>query len=71
MAIVSATPLSDSEEVPGLLAGQRILDGLRGALELVRGGVLEAASPGLEMLVDEMRRRIVLAAGPDPEEGSP
>lgn len=53
--IVSATPLSDSESVPGLLTGQRIMDKLQGALELVRGGVPEAASSGLESLLDELR----------------
>ena len=62
VAVVSSTTLSDSETVPGLLAGQRIMDGLGNALELVRGGVPEAASPGIEMLLDELRR---LRAGDD------
>jgi hypothetical protein len=39
------------------------MDGLRGALELVLGGVLKAASPGLESLVDELRH---LQAGDGP-----
>jgi hypothetical protein len=56
VAVVSATPLTDSEPVPGLLAGERVMDGLQGALELVRGGVPKAASPGLESLLGELRR---------------
>jgi len=56
VAILSATPLSDTESVPGLLSGQSIMDGLRGALELVRGGVPKAASPGLETLLDELQQ---------------
>jgi hypothetical protein len=56
VAKVSATPLPDSESVPGLLTGKRVMDGLQGALELVRGGVPEAASPGLETLLDELRQ---------------
>jgi hypothetical protein len=54
--VVSATPPSDSESVPGLLARQRMKDGLQGALELVRGSVPKAASPELETLLDEPRR---------------
>jgi hypothetical protein len=63
VVVVSAVPLSDSETVPGLLAGQRIMDDLRGVLDLVRGGVPEAASPGLESLLGELRR---LSAGDGP-----
>jgi len=54
--MVSAPPLSDSGSVPGLLTGQRIMDGLQGALKLVRGGMPEAVSPGLESLFEELRR---------------
>jgi hypothetical protein len=56
VAIVSAIPLSDTETMPGLLAGQRIMDHLQGALELVRGGVPEAASPGLTTLGAELHQ---------------
>jgi hypothetical protein len=56
VAVESALPLSDTQSVPGLLTGQRILDGLRGALDLVRGGVPDAARPGLDELSRELRR---------------
>jgi hypothetical protein len=54
VSVISATPLSDTEPVPGLLSGQRIMADLRSALELVRGGVPEAARPGLEELANEL-----------------
>lgn len=42
VAVVSASPLSDSTSVPGLLAGQRITDDLQSALELCNQIVLAA-----------------------------
>jgi hypothetical protein len=68
VTVVSATPVPDSGMVPGLLAGQRITNDLRGALELVRGGVPEAASPGLESLLARLRR---LLAGDGPAASLP
>jgi hypothetical protein len=55
VAVISASPLSDTEPMPGLLSGQRIMDSLRSALELIRGGVPDAAPPGLEELRQELR----------------
>jgi hypothetical protein len=56
VATVSTEPLPDTEAVPGLLAGQRIMDQLRSVLELVRGGVPDAARPDIEQLDRELRR---------------
>jgi len=62
VAIVSTAPLPDSESVPGLLTGQRVMEDLRDSLELVRGGVPKAASPGLQSLFDQLHQ---LSAGDD------
>jgi hypothetical protein len=56
VATISTEPLPDAEAVPGLLAGQRIMDQLRSVLELVRGAVPDAARPDLEQLDRELRR---------------
>lgn len=64
--IVSAAPLSDGQSVPGLLTGQRFMDGLRDAEELVRGDVPEAAAPGLEAIIGELRQ-LQSGGGPDPQ----
>jgi len=56
VATVSTEPLPDTEAVPGLLSGQRIMDQLRSVLELVRGGVPDAARPDIEQLDRELRR---------------
>jgi hypothetical protein len=56
VATLSTEPLPDAEAVPGLLAGQRIMDQLRSVLELVRGGVPDAARPDIEQLDRELRR---------------
>jgi len=64
--IVSAGPLSDGQSMPGLLTGQRLMDGLRGAEELVRGDVPEAAAPGLDAIIGELRQ-LQSGGGPDPQ----
>jgi hypothetical protein len=56
VVVMSATPRSDTESAQGLIAGHRIMDGLQGATERVRGGVPETLSSELERLRKEARK---------------
>jgi len=55
VSVTSEEPLPAAEVMPGLLTGQRIMNDLRDALELVRAGVLDAAAPGLESVLGALR----------------
>ena len=68
VAVLSEQPLSDTETLPGLLAGGRIMDGLKNALGLVRGDVPEAAWASLQQLDTRLRR---LQGGGDTESPLP
>jgi hypothetical protein len=49
-------PPVGSADPPGLATGMRLLESLRNALALVQGGVPEAARPGLQALIRDLRR---------------
>lgn len=66
VAILSATSLPDGQSLPGLLTGLRLMNGMRDALELVRGEVPKAAAPGLESIVAELRQ-LQAGVGPHPQ----
>ncbi|MCB1876993.1 MAG: hypothetical protein KDH88_13550 [Chromatiales bacterium] len=53
-SILSASAVVGSEGMPGMLTGERLRDLLNQALEMIRGGVAEAARPELENVLREL-----------------
>jgi hypothetical protein len=64
VAVESVEPLSSADQLPGMLAGQRIMRALGDGLSLVRGGVSADARPGLDELARELHQ---LQSGKDLE----
>lgn len=68
VSVVTVQPAADVDSTPGLLTGERVMDALREALEIVRDGVPEAARAGLAALARDLR---ALAMGQATEDGLP
>ena len=68
VAIDAVSPLPEAETIPGIVTGQRLMFALKDALDMVSSGVLDAARPGLEILVHELQG---LQTGQHPESPLP
>lgn len=64
VAIESSAPSARPDTLPGLVTGQRIMDALQDAMNLLHGQIPAAVRPGVRDLIKELRQ-LMRGDGPD------